>query len=54
MLPVIPLQVNDLLKKNQEFFWHHYEISLADHRLFGTFQFLTTEINKLKYTNMID
>ena len=41
-----PLRVNELLKKRQDCVWYHNVISLNDHRLVGTFQFCTTEINK--------
>ena len=41
------IQVNDFLKKFQGYVWFQYDISLADHRLVGTFQFGTTGRNKL-------
>ena len=54
MCPVRPLQVDEFLNKSQGCFWCQYDISLAEHRLVGPFQFLTTGSNKLKYPNMID
>ena len=51
---VIPLRVNDFLKKHQNYVWHQDDIYLACHRLVGPFQFLTTGRKKLKYPNMID
>ena len=54
MLQVIPSKVHNLLQKNQTYEWYQNEISLAEHRLVGPFQFGTTEKNKLKYPNMVD
>ena len=34
--------------------WYEYDIYLADHRLVGPSQSVTTVRNKLKYPNMID
>ena len=42
MCPVRPLRVNEFLKKRQVYFWYQYDISLADHRLVGPFQFVKT------------
>ena len=54
MFPVIPIKVHNLLQKNQTYVWYQYDISLAEHRLVGTFQFGTTGRKKLKYPNIID
>ena len=54
MFPVIPLRVNSFLQKYQTYVWYQYDISLANHRLVGTFQFGTTGRKKLKYPNMIN
>ena len=54
MWPVIPIQVDDFLKKYQVLISYQDDISLAEHRLVGTFQFGTTGREKLKYPNMID
>ena len=54
MWPVRPLQVNDLLNKRQGYLCYQYDISLAENRLVGSFQFGTTGIKKLKYSNMIE
>ena len=34
--------------------WYQDDISLAEHRLVGTFQFGTTGTKKLKYPDMLD
>ena len=54
MWPVRLLLVHYFLKKLQSYVWYQDDISLADHRLFGPFQFGTTRRKKLKYPNMID
>ena len=54
MLSVRPSKLHNLLQKNQTCVWYQDDISLADHRLVGPFQFGTTGRNKLKYPNMID
>ena len=54
MLSVRPSKVHNLLQKNQTYVWYQYDISLAKHSLVGPFQFGSTEINELKYPNMID
>ena len=54
ILPVIPLQVNDFLKKLQRCVWYQYYFSLAYHRLVAPFQFGTNERKTLKHPNMID
>ena len=53
-LPVIPIRVNYFLQKHQKNMWYQDEISMAYHRLVGSFQFGATGINKLKYLNMIE
>ena len=47
MWTVIPLQVNDFLKKSQGCVWYQDDISLDEHRLVGTFQFGTIGSKKL-------
>ena len=54
MLPVRPLRVNDFLNKRQGYVWYQDDISVADNRLVGTFQFGTTGRKILKYPNMIN
>ena len=54
MFLVIPSKVHNLLQKNHMYLWYQYDISLSDHKMFGTFQFGTTGRNKLKYPNIID
>ena len=53
MWQVIPLWVNDFLRKIQGYVWYQDDISLAEHRLAGPFKFGTTGRKKLKYPNMI-
>ena len=48
MWPVRPLRVNEFLKKRQGYVWYQDEISLAEHRIVGPFQFGTTGRNELK------
>ena len=43
-----------ILKKLWGYVWYQDDVSLAEHRLVGPFQFGTTERKKLKYPNMID
>ena len=52
MCPVRSLKVNDFLKKRILYVWYQDEISLADNRMVGPFQFLTTRRNKLKYPTL--
>ena len=54
MWPGRPLRVDEFLEKLQGYVWYQDDISLAEHRLAGTFQFVTKGRNKLKYLNMID
>ena len=42
MLPVRPLRVNIFLHNYQTYVWYQDDISLAKHRMVGTFQFGTT------------
>ena len=39
MWPVIPLQVNEFLRKSQGYVWYQDEIYLAENRLVGLLQF---------------
>ena len=52
MLPVMPLRVNNFLKKYQKYVWYQDEISLVDHSLVRTLQFGATGRNKLKHSNL--
>ena len=54
MWPVIPIRANGFLNKRQGYVWYQDDISLAERRLVGPFQFETTGRKKLKYPNMID
>ena len=54
MWPVTPLQVNEFLNKRQGYVWYQDDISLAEDRLAGIFQFVTTGRKKLKHPNKID
>ena len=54
MLTVIPSKIQNLLQNNQTYVWCQYDISLAEHKLFGLSQFVTTGRKKLEYPNMID
>ena len=54
MWPVRPLRVNGFLKKLQGYVWYQDDLSLADNKLVGKFQFATIGRNKLKYPNIID
>ena len=49
-----PLRVKVFLQRYQEYVLYQDEISLAEHRLVEAFQFGTTGIKKLEYTNMIN
>ena len=51
---VIPLQMDDFLKKLQGCVFYQDVIYLADNRLVGPLNFGTTVRKKLKYPNMID
>ena len=54
MLPEIPSKVHKLLQKNQTNMWYQDEISLSEHRLVGTFQFVKIGKIIIKYTNIIE
>ena len=54
MLPARPSKVQNLSKKNQTYVWYQDDISLAEYRLVGIFQFVTTNRKRLKYPNMIN
>ena len=54
MWPARPLQVDEFLKKLQGYVWYQDDIFVANHRLFGPYQFGTTGTNKLKYPNIIN
>ena len=54
MSPVIPSKVRNQLRDNKTYVWYQDDISLEEHRLAGSLQFGTIEINKLKYPKMID
>ena len=54
IFPVRPLGVNGFLQIYQEYVWYQDYISLAEHRLIGSFQFGTIVRKKLKQPNMIN
>ena len=39
IFPVIPLKINNFLRKYKKYVWYQDDISLAEHRLVGPFQF---------------
>ena len=54
MWPVRPLRVNNFFEKFQGYVWYQDDISLANNRLVGPFQFGKIGRNKIKYLKMID
>ena len=53
MFPVIASNVNNLLQNNHTYMWYQDNISLAEHRLVGPFQFGTKGRKKLKHPIMV-